>query len=211
MNGVGAQLTRNGHDAYLLLTANPANGAGSATSTLLSSSNDGASWTTRGEICPQLANTALASGEVDSTAVTAAADGSVVVVCAPRQQGSTTRGFVEVSTNGGASFQTASKTALSSPVGNGSTGSFTLSVAAATSASICVTEDVLVCSQNGGKSFAKMQTSNGGPGSVSWLGFETTNVGHAVEIGGSAANGPTSQLWTTTDAGKSWTVSTITP
>ncbi|MCW2494086.1 hypothetical protein [Jatrophihabitans sp.] len=192
MNGVGAQLSRNGSDAYLLLTANPAGGAGSATSQLLSSTDDGATWTNRGEPCPQL------GGEVDSTALTTGGgDGSVIVACQPRTGG---KGFAAVSAAGGRHFKAAAT--RTTPMG-------VTAVGGGSAHDLCVVAGQLYCSDNGGLTFTSTKGSHGGPGQVSFIGFESGTEGRALEIDGSAANGAVSNLWTTTDAGGSWSVGSI--
>ncbi|SHG02690.1 Uncharacterized protein SAMN05443575_1165 [Jatrophihabitans endophyticus] len=168
--GDDAVLSRSGTHAYLL-----APGSGS---TLWTSSDDGRSWTDRGEPCPQR------GGEVDSRTLATAADGSVVVAC--RVRGSGTQA-VAVSTDGGASFR-AGKAVL------GAGGIRAL--AAASADTVLVSSDETYRSTDGGRSFDRLGAA-GTPGSASYLGFGSATAGHAI-----AADGRT--VFTTADAGRSW-------
>jgi len=186
------QLARTGHSAYLADYGNPAGGV-SAQAVLYVSSDDGASWTRRGEPCPQLAASRSGSGsgfasEVDSTAMTSAPDGSVTVLCTVRGgQGS------QFTSTASASIQ------VFRPGNRRALGAARVSVLAAASATtLFVSSDDLYRSTDGGQSFARQHANaQTGPGRLRWLGFESATAGRAV-----SADGRT--VWTTQDAGTSW-------
>jgi photosystem II stability/assembly factor-like uncharacterized protein len=192
-DGDGAQLSRYGNNAYLLFTGNPAGGAGSAQSALFQSSDNGATWTPRGEPCVQ------GGSEVDSVGLVAVDDASMVVACQPRQQSAGTR--PSVGYGHFAEDTSASSTGLpSAPIDLLGAGS---------EQNICVDSSALYCSQDSGTTFSKATGADGGPGRVSFIGFEDATDGHALEVDSSGANGAVSKLWSTTDGGRSWSASTI--
>lgn len=179
---VGADLVRADQDAYVLVRANTAGGAGSARSTLFRSSDDGATWHNAGEPCPQLPG----YGEVDSASV-AAGHGQVGVTCVTRQ--APQHAFVAVSPDGGAHFGARGKLLASSTellVGDPTT--------------------VLLSAPASGTGAVYRSTDGGGQwiqvpgvlGPVSWLGFESTTVGRII-------SGDGRTIWTTNDAGAHWT------
>jgi photosystem II stability/assembly factor-like uncharacterized protein len=186
-------LARSGHQAYLAEYGNPAGGAGGAQAVLFTSADDGASWVNRDEPCPQLGAAASPSPEVDSTALTTAPDGSLTLLCAPR--GAQTGQFAITSTDGGVSFSAPSAT-----VGSG------LQLVGAASASILfVAGAQLYRSTDGGASWRPAAGVSGTPPGIAagasglgFLGFETAQVGRWVSA-------DLSTIWTTTDAGASWT------
>jgi photosystem II stability/assembly factor-like uncharacterized protein len=189
----GVQLSRNGSDAYLLFTAHTDGGAESAHSTLFTSTDDGASWFNHGEPCQQ------STGETDAVGVLGVNDDAIVVACQPRQQ----RTGVHATVGYGQVVEEKhyeSRGLPSVPI--------TL-LGAGAEQNICVEAGTLYCSQNYGGTFSKTQGSHGGPGTVSFIGFEDATDGHALEIDKSAANGAVSNLWTTTDGGKTWSVGSI--
>jgi photosystem II stability/assembly factor-like uncharacterized protein len=176
-SAVDVVLARGGPYAYLLVTRNPAGGAGSATSTLYRSSDGGQSWQQSGEPCPQ------AGGEVDSYTITAAPDGTPTVLCANRTD--QTRRWVAASANHGASFPAA---------GTAIPGAPTL-IAQPSDTVLLAAGDGLARSTDGGRTWHAVQ---GVSGQVSWLGFESPTVGRAV-----SATGGT--IWTTRNGGRTWT------
>ncbi|WP_375480628.1 hypothetical protein [uncultured Jatrophihabitans sp.] len=172
-------LSRVGTRSYLETYLNPAGGAESARASLFVSTDGGRRWAFRGEPCPQDGR-----NEVDSTAMTTAPDGSLVVLCTPRD--AQRNSFIAVSTNGARSFHVASRSAL---------GAAPVSVlAAATSRLLVVSSDSTYRSSDGGRRFARL----GSPGQLGYAGFATTSLGHAVSSDGRT-------LWTTTDGGADWT------
>lgn len=173
--GDGVQLARDGDHAYLLVLANPAGGAGRATSTLWTSADDGATWRNRGEQC------AADGGENDSRALTTASDGTVFLVCRDRTSG---RQAIAVSTDDGSRWTT----------GPASLGAADVTAFGAASAStMLVGTDDTYRSTDGGRRFTRPD----GIGPVAYLGFASDTVAHAI-----AADGRT--IYTSTDAGKTW-------
>src|SRR4029079_1464817 len=126
--------------------------------------------------------------EVDSVALSSAADGGLVLVCRDRggQQGQ----FVITSTNGGASFRAASRTALGSALVE--------SLGAATAQVIVLTADDAYRSTDGGTHLARLGANAGSsPGRLAWLGFASPTVGHGISA-------DRRSVWTTSDGGRSW-------
>jgi photosystem II stability/assembly factor-like uncharacterized protein len=180
----GAQLSRGGHDAYLLVTGHPAGGASSAISTLYVSTDDGATWSDRGEPCPQAGGPA---GEVDSVAIAAGGADRVSVLCVTRQ--SPQPRIVATSRDHGLHF------AVLSP-----TPGYGAGLLAGDPTTV-----LLVAGQSGGPAVYRSvdagrtwQVPPGLTGGVSWVGFESTTVGRIVSDTGRT-------IWTTHDAGAQWT------
>ena len=180
----GAALARTGSAAYVMVFGHVAGGAQDARSTLYTSTDDGATWTNRGEPCPQ------GAGEVDSTAITTAADGSVTVACVGRTAGPT---FTATSTDSGVTFHAA-------PASLGAAGVQYLGAASASV--LFVDTDVLYRSADGGRTWQRVQQNSVGPLTASWIGFESTTVGRLVEQ--AAGPGSATSIWTTHDAGLTW-------
>lgn len=182
--GVGAQLTRTGHHVYLLTTGNPAGGAQRATSVLFVSRDDGAHWTRRGEVCPQTRST-----EIDSVEMSTATDGAVGVLCRPRLGPSSE--FVAVSRTGARTFTVANRRALgSTPV---------TAFATASARVVLVSLADTFRSTDSGNHFRRVAANAGSsPGDASFIGFGSGTLGHAV-------SGDRRALFTTTDAGATWT------
>jgi photosystem II stability/assembly factor-like uncharacterized protein len=176
LSGAALSFSRGGSDAYLLVERNPAAGANDATSTLYRSGDDGRSWTTVGEPCPQL------SGEVDSFAVAGAPYGRVSVLCVVRSAAQ--RSFVATSTDHGANF-TAQPGTIPISVPDQLTGDPTTV--------LVVARDGLARSTDGGRSWTAVPDVQG---RVTFVGFESPTVGRAV----------TDQhtIWTTRDGGRTW-------
>jgi photosystem II stability/assembly factor-like uncharacterized protein len=85
------------------------------------------------------------------------------------------------------------------PFPPGSTGAFkgmASAIGAASGSVLLVSADDTYRSTNGGQAWHPMGTA--GPGQVSWIGFETSSVGRAI-------SGDGRTIWTTTDAGATWT------
>lgn len=175
----GVEFARGGDDAYLLLTGHTAGGAQDAKSVLYRSADDGASWTRAGEPCPQ-----AGAVEIDSTAVAAGADGRAAVLCTHRAPpfGS----FAATSTDSGAHF-TAQAGSIPFAQAELLTGDpATVLLAAGRGA---------VRSTDGGRSWASVPYRFG---TVSFAGFESTQVGRVVSADGT-------EIWTTRDGGATWT------
>jgi photosystem II stability/assembly factor-like uncharacterized protein len=184
VTSVGVDLSRSGSHAYLLVLGHTAGGAMNAQSALYTSADDGATWTARGEPCPQVGG-GPAGSEVDSTGLTTASDGSVTVLCTPRGG---TESFTSTSTDGGVGFRAGSPGTL--PVGTGA------GLAAASSSVLVVAGDQTYRSTDAGRSWQPVTAPD--PGSARWVGFESDQVGRAVSGSGSV-------IYTTRDAGRSWT------
>jgi photosystem II stability/assembly factor-like uncharacterized protein len=181
-SGVG--LTRTGARAFIAIYGHVAGGASSATSVLFTSADNGASWQNRGEPCRQ------SSGqEIDTSQLTSAADGSVTVLCTTR--GGQGQQFTETSTDGGITFRPGALDALgAAPVS---------AIGAATSSELFVSSDDTYRSVNGGRTWTRQHANGGtGPAELSWFGFESSTAGRAVSADGSV-------IWTTQDAGLTWT------
>ena len=189
----GAEVARTGHQAFVLVYGHVAGGASSAHSTLFASTDDGATWTNRGEPCPQ-----TGSGEIDASALTTAPDGAVAVLCTRRVSFTS---FIAVSSDGGASFRAGKTlTDVQGPIGASSAAVVFVQGAPGGTAN-----GELVRSADGGGTWqvvaghpAKSETS--GPG---FLGFETPTTGRWVSRADPAT------VWTTTDAGAHWTAHTF--
>jgi photosystem II stability/assembly factor-like uncharacterized protein len=182
----GAQLVRGGnHDAYVLVTMNPAGGASDETSTLFVSTDDGATWSDRGEPCPQAGGP---TGEVDSVSVAAGGDDRVSVLCVARM--SPQPRFVAASTDHGRHF-----TKLGAVPSDGAgllagDPATVLLVVGPSGGSPNVHRSV-----DGGLTWQKVP---GVGGAATWVGFESKTVGRII-----GDNGRT--IWTTNDAGEHWT------
>lgn len=177
--GDGVELVRSNRDAYLLVFANPASGAGTAWSTLFSSHDDGASWTRHDDPCA-----VPADKEADSVAI-AASPGGVTALCQVRAAG-TGRDFFVVSRNAGADF-TAEPGTIPQFTADQIAGDPTTVLAAAGTGAYLST--------NGGTSWQLIPEISG---KVSFVGFESQTLGRIVTDGGRT-------IWTTTDGGTSWT------
>jgi hypothetical protein len=173
-------LARSGSDAYVLATRNPAGGAQHQTSTLAVSRDDGASWTTRGEPCPQ-AKTDPVTDEVDSVALAAAPKGTLTVLCRPRN--ADRPAFAVISHDTGGHFVRASGTV---PAGS--------LLAGDPSTALLAAGDRLYRSTDGGSSWRPVARVSG---ALAFLGFESPTVGRAVSAAGRT-------VWTTHDGGRSW-------
>jgi photosystem II stability/assembly factor-like uncharacterized protein len=186
-NAASVVLTRAGHGAYLLLGQHTSGGAPNQISTLYVSANDGATWAFRGEPCPQPA----AGVEVDSVDAAAAPDGSLTIACQPRQAG-LAGGFTMTSTDGVHSFDTGAGRITRGPVSL---------VGAASSRVLFLVADTLYRSTDGGASWTPVRS---GPGAAIFIGFETATTGRVIAQPAPGHSG-SATVWTTTDAGQTWT------
>jgi hypothetical protein len=123
---------------------------------------------------------------VDSTALTTAPDGTVAVLCQDRR---TQQKFVALSTDGGADFQPGAKNAL---------GAATAAIGAGSARNVLASSDDTYRSTDGGRHFRRLG-SNGGssPGALSWLGFASATVAHALSVDHRT-------IWVSTDGGTNW-------
>jgi hypothetical protein len=191
----GVTLARTGRDAYLLIYGHTAGGASNAESTLLVSHNNGATWTNRGEPCMPVPAGEVLSAEIDSTAVGAGADGSVVVACTPRQatENVAAQSYVEVSTDRGASFARSDGGVFASQV---------TQLAVADAQNLCAQADTLFCTHGSG--WSRAASGHDSVITTNWIGFESATDGRALSDDGQT-------LWTTHDAGRTWIQSRFTP
>jgi photosystem II stability/assembly factor-like uncharacterized protein len=187
LSGDSVLLGRTGGSAFLEILQNPAGGAESEQPTLFLSVNDGRIWKYRGNPCPQNPGP---NGEVDANLMATAADGSVTLLCTPRLAGSSSAPFTITSTNGGSKFVPGRRQAL---------GGAPISALGAASASmLLVSSDDTYRSVDGGQTWSRLGANAGSsPGVVSWIGFESATVGRAISSDGRT-------VWTTLDAGKTW-------
>jgi photosystem II stability/assembly factor-like uncharacterized protein len=176
--GYGVQLTRGGHDAYLLFFGHPAGGGSTATSLLYRSTDDGRTWQAEGEPCPQT------SQEIDSAAIAAAGADRVTVECMPRQQPQ--HYYAATSDDAGAHFTAQPGQIPEAGIGGPIAGDpATVLVAAGNG---------LARSTDGGQTWQPVPDVTG---EVTFVGFESNQVGRAVTNN--------RIIWTTRDGGKTWT------
>ncbi|MDT4921692.1 MAG: hypothetical protein QOI15_2594 [Pseudonocardiales bacterium] len=172
-----AVLARGDANAYLLLERNTA-GGGDARSTLYRSADDGHTWVSSGEPCPQLTN------EDDSIAIAAGGGGRATVLCQDRGSG---RGaFVITSDDAGATF-TRRGAALDS-------GAVSLIAGDPNTVLVAAGARGLARSTDG---WATWRWVSDVSGEIGFVGFESETVGRAV-----SADGTT--IWTTRDGGATW-------
>jgi photosystem II stability/assembly factor-like uncharacterized protein len=184
----GVSLARSGNLVALAVYGHTSGGAASAPTTLWVSKDDGKRWSNRGEPCPQPLS---GHGELDTTLLAAGQDGSVTVLCTPRQAGAGSQ-FTLTSTDSGRSFNHWNEP-LKGPLRRASA----TALAAASAKTILVSlSDGTYRSTDGGRSYVRLEGSSA-PGSVDWLGFENSHDARAV-----SADGRT--IWTTHDAGATW-------
>jgi len=190
-----AQLAASGRTVVLATYGHVAGGAENATSVLFTSTDAGAGWRKVGEPCPQGSGSAA---EVDTVAVTVAPDRSITGLCRPRGAG-TGGQFTVTSTDGGAHFAAA-------PASLGAATGTVLG--AASSKILLVGLDQLYRSTDGGTHWQRTDSGGHGPAMVDFIGFESSSVGRVLGLDADGTVGA-STVWTTTDAGRSWTSSTF--
>jgi len=196
----GVDLVRSGSVAAIVTYAHTAGGAQDATSMLFRSGDDGASWQARQDPCPRRTG-GVAGGEVDTRAIAIGADRSITVLCTPR--GTPGAQQTMTSTDGGQNF-----TAAPASLGSGEVST----LGAASARVLFAAMDHLYRSADGGRHWQRVyEVSQLGfltvPDQVSYLGFQTPTVGRALEVNGDlnpSLNG-SAAMWSTSDAGKSWT------
>ncbi|GAB2485270.1 beta propeller repeat protein [Jatrophihabitans fulvus] len=146
-------------------------------SALWSSDDDGATWTERGEVC---------GGSYIGQQLTTGADGSVAMFC----RGKDGRAFVTVSPQGAKSFVRGAYRFGAATAG---------AIGLADADTVLVSTDDTYRSTDGGTSFARLGANAGSdPGVLEYLGFASTTDAHAISADGRA-------IWSTSDAGRTWT------
>jgi photosystem II stability/assembly factor-like uncharacterized protein len=191
----GAELGASGRTVVLATFGHTTGGGQNATSVLFSSTDGGRTWHKVGEPCPRTSG-GVAAGEVDTVAVTVAEDGSITGLCTPRGGGAQ---FTVTSTDGGKHF-TAPSAGLGTVAGK--------VVGAASASTLLVNSDRLYRSTDGGQHWQRTGGRGPAPASASYLGFESSTLGRALATDAAAGAG-SSSVWTTTDAGLTWTRGTF--
>ncbi|MCW2539349.1 MAG: hypothetical protein JWN95_1074 [Frankiales bacterium] len=187
----GGNLSRSGHTAVILNQGHVAGGAQDARSVLFVSNNDGTSWRTVHEPCPATTTTSGVSGEVDTSAVSVAGDGTIMILCRPRTDNAGAA-FAMTSTDDGVHFQ---RSATSLTNGRGPAGDV---IAAPSKSVLLASTDALRRSVDGGRSWTVVS------GAVSYLGFESPTVGRAIlQPSGNGSGSAT--ILSTVDGGAHWT------
>lgn len=192
LGGYGISFARGGSDVYLLSLGHPAGGSSRAYSTLYRSTDDGHTWQSMGEPCPQVTR------EVDSLVIGAGMGDRVSVLCMTRQP-HYGRLFVATSTDAGSHFtahgllpKSLTNAVFGAPdttlVGDPST---VLALAGIDGGA----GPALLLSDDGG---ATWQLARDVPGGVTFVGFENSQVGRVVAQHGRS-------IWTTRDGGRTWT------
>lgn len=185
---VSVSLVRTGPLAVITTFGHVAGGSQSARSALFISEDDGGHWTLRADPCPSTGT----AGEIDTRALASAPDGSLTVLCTPRQAGGAQ--FTMTSTDGGLTFIPATTDALGAVAGDDALG-------AASARTLLVGLDGLYRSTDGGQHWSRLIN---GPSSASYIGFESSTVGRVLDMPSAGSIG-SARIWTTTDAGQSWT------
>jgi photosystem II stability/assembly factor-like uncharacterized protein len=176
VDAASVALARAGSQVYVLAEQH------AATSTLAAFTDRSGAWQTQGEPCSTTA--AGASGNYASIAVAAGSAARVAVLCRSLDGGTPER--VALSTDAGAHFvSTRGALPAQGPELLAANPGSVLLVGGATG---------VFRSADGGASWQRAPQLGG----VSFLGFESASVARAVSADGST-------VWTTTDAGSSWT------
>jgi hypothetical protein len=191
--GDSVQLVRQGDEAYVAVYGNPAGGV-DAHATLMLSQDGGTTWGDRADPCGDVGGV-----EFDSTAIAAAPQGVVAVLCVDREQ--PTRAFVDVSTDSGVVFAAGSILTAANPSGTlAVTSASNLFVGPVGETGTGSSQWALLASQDGGQSWhqAIVQSGNLEPSfpEQTFLGFENGEIGRWV--------GYPYNIWETTDGGTQW-------
>ncbi|WP_375487229.1 hypothetical protein [uncultured Jatrophihabitans sp.] len=176
----GFALARTSSAAYIVSLSGPTQGVSSV---LWTSTNDGQTWTERGTVCEGYV-------VVTPTGLSVAPDGSVVLGCRSFTQGLP---FVVVGTRAGRSF--------TRPRALPNVGTSFPFAAAASRTTVLTGVGRLYRSTDGTKTLRAVSGVDV-TGGVRFIGFESPQVGRIV-----SADGHT--IWTTRDAGASWTKVTL--
>jgi photosystem II stability/assembly factor-like uncharacterized protein len=185
---VAAALGRSSSTVAIAFYQHTSGGAQNAQSTVLTSANDGSTWTNRGEPCPPSAGAGLTTPEVDTTDLSLAADGAIVLLCTPR--GAIDGAFTRTSTDAGNHFVSGL------PIPRGLQSNL---VAASSDVQFVGTWPLR--STDRGRTWTQDEPGGSNPVKAVMLGFETTTTGRALTVTG-VLGSPT--IWTTRDAGLTW-------
>jgi|GEM_PF-601561 len=188
----GAQLSASGRTVVLATFGHTAGGAENATSVLFTSTDAGASWRKIGEPCPRI-GTGPSSRETDTVAVTVALDGSTTVLCTPRD-GNGEQLVVTLTGSDTSRHVHVASTPAGAPAGN--------VLGAASASTLLVSLDRLYRSTDDGRHW--QPTGGDGPTAAVFIGFESASVGRVLGVTGSGES-TSATVWTTTDAGRTWT------
>jgi len=191
--GTGADLARAGQLAALVVYGTSAQERVGKQqllpdpSVLVISTDGGASWISHTEPCPQ------SGAGAQSVRPSVALDGSITLLCRALNTGDSD--FTITSTDGGATF------ARSAPLGG--TGDL---VGAASSSVLLVATTTLLRSSDAGKSWQPVSVGGKTVLRVASVTFETSRFGHLLV---QDENGLSPTIWSTTDAGASWSAHTF--
>lgn len=186
------QLVRTGKLAFIQIHANPAGGAEEAHSSLLTSTDNGQTWTAHTDPCGTRNGT-----EADGEQLATGDDGSLSILCVPRGAGTQ---FVITSLDGGAHFRSQRDV---------TTGQLGDSLAAASGSTLIVAAEnasayTLYRSTDAGSTWKQVATAPGpqqGSGAPALIGFQNASVGRfATRVGA---------VLTTTDGGATWSTYTF--
>jgi hypothetical protein len=196
-NNYSAQLVMEGTDVYALFPGSLAQGAGTQQAALYISGDAGAQWMEHADPCGY-----TGSMPDDAQEISAAPDGVLAVLCEPRVDEGTGF-FVIVSNDAGLLF--GSREPIPTAFGQqlAATSSSNLFVGNSGVSGQGSYDYQLIRSRNGGATWttvvnyrSQVEQTTG-----DYLGFEGPADGHWIA--------PSSTLWTTTDAGASWSQSTF--
>lgn len=186
--GFGERVIAQGPDLYYIAFGHPAGGAPDAQSTIARSINGGATWQTEHDPCGPTP-TADSTSEMDAASLAAAPGGFVAVLCNPRQFGSGSE-YVLTSKDAGTTF------GPPMTIGTSTMGT----IAAGSAANLAVAGFGVSVSHDGGATWNMTLPLQKNPTGTDFLGFEDATTARASLGAGT--------LYTTTDAGGTWTSAT---
>jgi hypothetical protein len=192
--GDRVQLVRQANEAYVSVFANPAGGVDDAHATLMLSQDGGTTWGERADPCGEVGGV-----EFDTTAIAAAPQGVVAVLCVDRSQ--PTHAFVDVSTDSGVVFGAGSVLTSSGILGSlALTSASNLFVGSAGMPGKGSAQWILMASQDGGQTWKQAVAQSGKDQpyfpAQTFLGFENSSIGRWV--------GYPYSIWETTNGGTQW-------
>ena len=177
-SGTGIDLARRDTTAALVIYS-------AGRSSLITTTDDGATWAVRGNVCPQ------DHGAMDMLSPTIAADHSMTLLCRPVDV--TTAGSLTVtSTDDGATFHPSVPLASADGYVAG----------AASSRVLFADTDRLYRSGDAGATWHPVSLSNLARPQAFLVRFSTPTKGFVLVLDSTGAVSPT--IWTTTDAGNTW-------